>query len=119
MAEKDRTGFKQVELSDEEWDQRAAKLAEVEQERIDLIEEKRNSNRMWNEQLIAKRDTIEVLTEEVNTRKAWVPAQTTMFSGGANDTEASSDDEEEPAEEAPRGRRRGRRGGRNAEALQA
>lgn len=109
MAEQqDRTGMVQVELTQDEWEQRSAKLAEDEQARFDLIDKKRTHNRKWNEELIQLRDGIKQLTEEVNTRKAWVPAQAQIpFSGGG---EAANDDEA-PAEEAPRGRRRrGRRG---------
>lgn len=116
MAEDtDRTGMVQQELTAEEWDARAAKLAEVEQERIDLLAKKKTHNRKWNEELIQKRETIAQLTEEVNTRTAWVPAQRDMFGGAAND------DADGEADEAPAGRRRrrGRRGSASGEALPA
>ena len=108
----DRTGMVRVELSPEEWEQRSAKLAEDEQARFDLIDKKQTHNRKWNEELIQLRDSIKVLTEEVNTRQAWVPAQTGMFEGGAsNDADEPADEEaEEAAPPAGRSRRRGRRG---------
>lgn len=117
MAE-ERTGMVQQDLTDEEWDQRAAKLAEREQDRIDLLAKKKTHNQKWNEELIQARTEIEQLTEEVNTRQAWVPAQTGMF----EEPEPANDDEAE----APAGRRRGRgrraggrRGGAASEAATA
>lgn len=105
-GEQDRSGMVQVELTQEEWEQRSAKLAEDEQARFDLIDKKRTHNRKWNEELIQLRDGIRQLTEEVNTRMAWVPAQQSLLPGGG----AANDEEEPAAEEAPRGRRRrGRR----------
>lgn len=109
MAEQqDRTGMVQVELTQDEWEQRSAKLAEDEQSRFDLIDKKKTHNRKWNEELIQLREGIRQLTEEVNTRKAWVPAQAQMPFGGGG--EAANDDDEPAAAEAP-ARRRGRRGG--------
>jgi hypothetical protein len=102
----DRAGMVQQELSKEEWDKRAEALAAEEQARIDLLAKKKSHNRMWNEELIQRRGRIEQLTEEVNTGKAWVEAQTDMFGGG----EAANDDGEEEADEPkPRGRRTRRR----------
>lgn len=105
MAEdRDRTGMKQVDLSDEEVSRRGEKLAELEQSRIDLKKKKATHNRKWNEELIQLEADIAVHTEEVNTRTAWVPAQTDMFDG-----ESDEDEEPKPA-------RRGRRGRRGAAA---
>lgn len=103
----DRAGMVQQELSKEEWDKRAEALAAEEQGRIDLLAKKKSHNRMWNEELIQRRARIEQLTEEVNTGKAWVEAQTDMFGGGG----AANDDgeEDEAAEPKPRGRRTRRR----------
>ena len=104
MAE-DRTGMVKVELSQEDWEQRAEKLASEEAERFALLAKKKTHNKKWNEELIQLRESIEQLTEEVKTHSAYVPAQADMF--GANDG-GSEPDEEEPAE--PPARRRGRRG---------
>jgi len=106
----ERTGMVQVELSQEDWEQRAAKLASEEAARFALIDKKRTHNAKWNEELIQYRESIKQLTEEVDTHTAWVPAQADMF--GAND---AGPDEEEPAAEPAR-RRRGRRGGAQASA---
>lgn len=114
--QQDRTGMVQVDLTPEEWEQRSAKLAEDEQARFDLIDKKRTHNRKWNEELIQLRDGIKQLTEEVNTRKAWVSAQESMpFAGGSE----PANDEEPPAEEAPRGRRRRGRRANGAAAAEA
>lgn len=110
MAE--RTGMVQVELSEEDWKQRAEKLAAEEAARIALLAKKKTHNKKWNEELIQLRESIEQLTEEVDTHQGWVPAQADMF--GANDGGEGSD--EEPAEEAPARRRRGS-GRRRAEAV--
>jgi hypothetical protein len=105
-SDDDRAGMVQVELSKEEWDKRAEALAAEEQACIDLLAKKKTHNRKWNEELIQHRARIEALTEEVNTGKAWVEAQTDMFGGG----EAANDDGEEESEETrPRGRRSRRR----------
>lgn len=104
----DRSGMVQVELSEEDWKQRAEKLASEEAERIKLKAKKKTHVKRWNEDLIQLDASIVQLTEEVDTRKAWVPAQEDMF--GANDT----GEDEAAAEEAPRGRRR-RRGARAGE----
>jgi hypothetical protein len=104
MAE-ERTGMVQVELSEEDWKQRAERLASDEASRIALHAKKKTHNKKWNEELIQLRESIEQLTEEVDTRMAWVPAQADMF-GGANDGGNGADETEE---EAPARRRRGRR----------
>jgi len=106
MPDDDRSGMVQVELSEDHWKQRAEKLASEEAARIALKAKKKTHNKKWNEELIQLDSSIAVLTEEVETRTAWVPAQADMF--GANDSEPS---EEEPADEAPAPgrRRRGRR----------
>ena len=82
MAE-ERTGMVQVELSQEDWEQRAAKLASEEAARFALLDKKKTHNNKWNEELIQLRESIKQLTEEVDTHMAWVPAQADMF--GAND----------------------------------
>lgn len=105
MAE-EHTGMVQVELSQEDWEQRAEKLAADEAARFALIEKKQTHNKKWNEELIQLRDSIKQLTAEVKTHMAFVPAQADMF--GANDGGEGSD-EDEPAE-PPARRRRGRRG---------
>lgn len=116
MAEQqDRTGMVQVDLTQEEWEQRSAKLAEDEQARFDLIDKKRTHNRKWNEELIQLRDGIRQLTEEVNTRQAWVPAQQSLLPGGG----AANDDDEPAPAEAPRGRRRRGRRANGAAAAEA
>lgn len=119
----DRTGMKLVDLTKDEWDQRSEALGAAEQERIDLIETKRSHNRLWNEQLIQLRDRIGQLTEEVNTKQAWVQAQTDMFaendSGDDGEGEGEPEAEAEASgeeEETPRRRRR-RRSGAAAEAV--
>ena len=101
----ERTGMVQRELSEDDWKQRAEKLASEEAARIALHAKKKTHNKKWNEELIQLRESIEQLTEEVDTRMAWVPAQTDMF--GANDDGTNGADESE--EEAPARRRRGRR----------
>jgi hypothetical protein len=109
MAKKDdndRSGMVQVELDEADWKQRAEKLASEEADRIKLKAKKKTHVKKWNEELIQLDASIVQLTEEVDTRKAWVPAQEDMF--GANDT---GGEDEAAAEEAPRGRRR-RRGAR-------
>lgn len=106
-SKQDRSGMTQVALSQEDWEQRAAKLASEESERIALLAKKKTHNLKWNQELIQLRDSIGQLTEEVETRTAWVPAQVGMFGGAENDGEA----EDEPEDPTPaRGRRRGRRG---------
>ena len=111
MADDDRTGMVQVDLDEDDWKQRAEKLASEEAARFALLDKKRTHNAKWNEELIQLRESIKQLTEEVESHSAWVPAQATMF--GAND-EING---EEPAEEAAPARRR--RGGRRGGAAQA
>lgn len=102
MAE-ERTGMVQQELSEDDWKQRAEKLASEEAARFALLDKKSTHNKKWNEELIQLRESIKQLTDEVETHTAWVPAQADMF--GAND-----DVGEEPSDEPPPKRRRGRRG---------
>lgn len=106
MGEEDRTGMVQVELSEDDWKQRAEKLASEEAARIALRAKKKTHVKKWNEELIQLNASIEQLTEEVDTRMAWVPSQTDMF--GANDGGNGEDEEEAPAR-----RRRGGRRSRN------
>lgn len=106
MTEDDRTGMVQVELSAEDITERSAKLASEELERERLLEKKRSHNREWNEQLRQTRDRIHQLAEEVDTGKAWVPAQAGLFEGDAeNDSEPEPEPEEPPARRGRRGRR--------------
>jgi hypothetical protein len=104
MAE-ERTGMVQVELSEDDWKKRAEKLASEEAARFALLDKKSTHNKKWNEELIQLRESIKQLTEEVDTRTAYVPAQADMF--GANDAESESEPEDEPP---PARRGRGRRG---------
>ncbi len=97
----ERTGMKQVELSEPEWKQRAELHARLTLERTALEEKKATHNREWNEQLRQYETDINVVAEEVDTRMAWVPAQTDMF--GA---EVAANDDEPEEEETPRRRRR-------------
>ena len=102
MAQSDEhTGLVQRELSKDEVEQRAAKLASEEIDREALREKKATHNREWNEQLKQANTRIAVLAAEVDTHKAWVAAQEDLFSVPA--------DEDEP-EPAPLPARRGRRG---------
>lgn len=103
MAE-ERTGMVQVELNEDDWKQRAEKLAADEAARFALLDKKKTHNKKWNEELIQLRESIKQLAEEVDTKTAWVPAQADMFP--ANDETAA----EEPEDEPPARRRRGRRG---------
>ncbi len=108
MAEEvDRTGMVQVELSEEDWKQRAEKLASEEAQRFALLDKKKTHNRKWNEELIQLRESIKQLTAEVDTRMAWVPAQADMDFGGGG----GAANDEEPAEEKPTRRRRRRSNG--------
>ena len=107
----ERAGMVKVDLSKDEWDQHAAKLAELEAERISINELKATHNRGWNERLKQLKTDIAVETEAVETHKAWVPAQAGLFGGG---DESANDTEEEPEAAPARGGRRGRRGGRRA-----
>lgn len=101
MAKSDEhTGLVQRELSKDEVEQRAAKMASEEIDREKLREKKRRHNREWNEQLKQAETRIAVLASEVDTHTAWVAAQEDLFSNGAD---------EEPAP-APLPARRGRRG---------
>jgi hypothetical protein len=104
----------QVELNEDDWKQRAEKLASEEAARFALLDKKKTHNKKWNEELIQLRESIQQLTEEVESHSAWVPSQADMF-GSAND---GGPDEEEPAE-PPARRRRGRRGGAQASATDA
>ncbi len=98
-SDADRTGMIQVELSKDELDKRSAKLAREEVEYNELLEKKRSHNREWNEQLRQAEERIAVLAQEVDSGKAWVPAQTDMFGGGEGSEEPEAEDEEpiEPA----------------------
>lgn len=106
MSDDDRTGMVQVELSEDDWKQRAEKLAAEETQRFKLLDKKKTHNAKWNEELIQLRESIRQLTEEVETRMAWVPAQTDMF--GANDDGNGEDSEEEAPAKRRRGGRRAR-----------
>ena len=101
----DRAGLVQKELTQEEYEQHAAKLASLEVERTELEELKGTKNREWNEKLRQLDTDIKKFAVAVDTRTTWVPAQADLFEGEeiANDTE----DDEAPA----RKKRRGRRGG--------
>lgn len=101
----DRTGMVQVELDADDIKQRSAKLAADELERDKLLEKKRTHNRKWNEEIKQVAASISVLAAEVDTGRAWVPAQEGLFGEGA----------ENDAEEAPPAGRR-RRGRRSAAA---
>lgn len=105
MADDDRTGMIQVDLSDVEVEKRSQKLAVEELDREKLLEKKRTHNREWNEQLRQSRERIGQLATEVNTRKAWVPAQEDMFGEAAGEPDETPDEDETPAA----GRRRRRR----------
>ena len=109
-----RTGMKQVELTEEERNERARKQAAEQVSLDNLYAMKESHNREWNEQIKQHEKLISQLAAEAETGKAWVPAQTNMFDGPPEndggddpDTEASSDDED-PA--PARRRKRGRRG---------
>jgi multidrug resistance efflux pump len=105
MAEEnDRTGMIQIDLSDAEIKQRSDKLATEELEREALLAKKATHNREWNEQLKQSRDRIKQLATEVDSGKAWVPAQANMFGSTSNGS-----DEEEEETPPPAGRRRRRR----------
>lgn len=99
----DRTGMVQVELSEDDWKQRAEKLSSEEAARIALKAKKKTHNKKWNEELIQYNSSIEQLTEECETRTAWIPAQSDMF--GANDA-GNGEADEEPKPRGRRGRRR-------------
>lgn len=109
MGEQDRTGMTQVQLSDEERNERARQQAAEQVKLDDLYEKKRSHNRKWNEEIRQLEGAISQLAKEAEDGVAWVPAQTDMF--GANDSEP--DPEPEPA---PARQRRGRRGRNGAEA---
>lgn len=100
----DRTGMVQVELSEDDVRQRSAKLASDELEREKLLEKKRSHNRKWNEELREVAASISVLAAEVDTGRAWVPAQEGLFEGSAE-----NDAEDETEQAPPARRRRGRR----------
>lgn len=102
MADDDRAGMIQVQLSKSEIEKRAQKLATEELEREKLLDKKMTHNREWNEQLKQSRTRIKVLSAEVDSGMAWVPAQEPMF----GETSSSDDD---TAEATPAGRRRRRR----------
>jgi hypothetical protein len=107
MASDERTGMVQVELSEDDVKQRSAKLASEELERETLLEKKRTHNRKWNEQLKQVGSSISVLAAEVDTGRAWVPAQQDIFGvDGSNDVAAAEID-------PPARRRRGRRAAAN------
>ncbi len=110
MADDDRTGMVQVELTEEQIKQRSAKLASEELARGELLKKKSTHNNKWNEELKQINASISVLAAEVDSHLAWVPAQETMFEG-----QGASNDDDEAAEEAPpERRRRGRRAAANA-----
>jgi hypothetical protein len=104
----DRSGMVQVDLTQEEWEQRSDKLAAEEIEREQVRADKRSHNSACNDRIRELNKSIRQLSEEVSTRKAWVPAQTDMF--GGDDEPAVNDDgeeaEAEPQEPTPRRRRR-------------
>jgi len=108
----DRTGMVQVELSEDERNERA-RLQAAEQVKLDaLLEKKRSHNREWNEQILQLEGTISQLAKEADDGQAWVPAQESMFSGGgSNDTDASEAEEPEAEPVKPKGRRRRARNG--------
>lgn len=95
----DRTGMVQVELTEDDVKQRSAKLAADELEREKLLEKKRTHNRKWNEEIKQVAASISVLAAEVDTGRAWVPAQEGLFG------EAENDAEQAPPERRRRGRR--------------
>lgn len=107
----DRSGMVQAPLSQDEWEKRSAKLAAEEIEREQVRADKRSHNAACNDRIRELNKSIRVLAEEVETRMAWVPAQTDMF----DSVDDVSDDDEDVAEEAPdpepepQGRRRRRR----------
>lgn len=116
MSEKesDRTGMKQVELSEDERNERSRRQSAEQVSLDNLWAKKESHNREWNEQIKQHEKLISQLAQEAETGKAWVPAQTDMFGGapendGEEPTEeaAASDDDEDPS---PRRRKRGRRG---------
>ncbi len=110
VADDDRTGMVQVELTEEQIKQRSAKLASEELARGELLKKKSTHNNKWNEELKQINASISVLAAEVDSHLAWVPAQETMFEG-----QGASNDDDEAAEEAPpERRRRGRRAAANA-----
>lgn len=114
MAE-DRSGLKEVELSEDERNERSRK-ASSEQVLLDKLYAKKEShNREWNEQIKQHEKLISQLSTEADTGKAWVPAQTDMFGGGGAENDGSEEPEEAVAVEddedpTPRHRKRGRRG---------
>ncbi len=106
MTDKDRTGMIQVELSDEERNERAMRAAAEQVELDGIIEKKRSHNREWNEQIHQREALISQLCTEADDGKAWVPAQADMFPANDGDEDGVVADEPEPT--PPRGRR-GRR----------
>ncbi len=106
--DQDRTGMKQVELSEEERNERARKQAAEQVELDQLYEMKRSHNRKWNEEIRQAEQRISQLAQEAEEGKAWVQAQTDMFSAPAA---ANTDDDEivEPEDHPPPARRGGRR----------
>lgn len=106
MKTEDRTGMIQVELSDEERNERAMRAAAEQVELDGIIEKKRSHNREWNEQINQREALISQLSLEADEGKAWVPAQADMFPANDGDDDDAASGEPEPT--PPRGRR-GRR----------
>lgn len=111
MGDDDRTGMVQLELNEDERNERARLQAARQVELDELLEKKRSHNREWNEKILQLEGNISQLAKEAESGVAWVPAQADMFgAGGSNDTDEGGD---EPTNEPPARKRRARRGARN------
>jgi hypothetical protein len=110
----ERSGMTQVELSEDERNERSRRQSAEQVSLDNLYAKKESHNREWNEQIKQHEKLISQLAQEAETGKAWVPAQTDMFGGGGAENdgdepseEAAASDDEDPT---PRRRKRGRRG---------
>lgn len=83
--ETDRTGMVERELGDDELRAKGEELAALCQKHEKLSEKKRNHNRKWNEELITLDEAIREVSEQIERKTAWVPAQDQFdFAKGAD-----------------------------------